>query len=291
MLSIGGWTYSSSLGQGASTAARRATFATTAVGLLKNLGLDGLDIDWEYPANADQAQQYVDLLAALRLELDSYALSINLPRDQFELSVAAPAGIDTIQQLRIKDMDQYLSFWNVMCYDYAGSWSTTAGYHSNLFQGSLNTDSALKAYINAGVAPSKLVMGMPIYGRSFTNTDGVGKPFSGVGTGSWEAGSWDYKVLPLSGATEQMDMTAVSAYSYDPSSRTLITYDNEQTIRVKAEYVQRNGLGGGMWWESSSDDPCRSLVKAFTDVIGVGSIDQKQNCLYYPQSTYTNVKS
>lgn len=294
MLSIGGWTYSSSLAQGASSAQRRKTFAKTAVKLLKELGLDGLDVDWEYPQNADQAQQYVDLLRELRLELDSYALSIGLPRHQFELSIAAPAGPEAYQKLKIREMDQYLSFWNIMCYDYAGSWSSSAQFHSNLFHGELNSDIALKFYANAGVHPSKLIMGMPIYGRAFSDTEGLGKPFSGVGEGSWEAGSWDYKALPRPGTVENTDMSAVAVWSYDSKSRVLITYDNEQTVRAKADYVVRNRLGGGMWWESSSDHPSssgKSLVNAFTNYLGVQNIDKKQNCLYYPESPYDNLRN
>jgi chitinase len=155
-------------------------------------------------------------------------------------------------------MDKYLDMWNLMAYDYSGSWSSTTGHSSNLhgaceMSTPCNTDQAIAYYTSQGISPHKIVLGMPLYGRSFTNTDGLGSAFHGVGPGSWEPGVWDFKALPPPGATEYVDSKAAGSYSYDLTSRTLISYDNQAVARTKAEYVKSKGLGGAMWWESSGD--------------------------------------
>lgn len=157
-------------------------------------------------------------------------------------------------------MDQYLDFWNLMAYDYSGSWDTNAGHNANLYASGdnpastpFNTDQAINYYSSQGVPTNKIVLGMPLYGRAFTNTDGPGRPYNGVGGGTWENGVWDYKGLPLPGcAVTVLDQPGAS-YCYNGGSRTFVSYDTPEIARKKAQYIQSRGLGGGMWWESSSD--------------------------------------
>jgi len=252
LLSIGGWTYSSNFAVPASTTAGREKFASSAVELIKNFGFDGLDIDWEYPKSSAEAEQFVLLLKACRDAMDEY--SCTLPqKHHFELTVACPAGPQNYNIMDIGGMDKYLDFWNLMAYDYAGSWDSCAGHQSNLKPSEhnsaatpFNTDQAVEHYKQQGVHPSKIVLGMPLYGRAFQNTEGIGKPYSGVGEGSWENGVFDYKVLPLPGAGEKYDEEARATYSYDPAKKHLVTYDTCEMAREKAQWIKKHHLGGGM---------------------------------------------
>ena len=266
---------------------------------MKDWGFDGIDIDWEYPADATQAQNFVLLLQAVRSALDSYSAQY-ASGYHFLLTIASPAGPTNYNQLQLGTMAGILDYFNLMAYDYAGSWDTTSGHQANLYNNPSNptatkfhTDDAVKAYIAAGVPASKIILGMPIYGRSFEATAGIGQTYSGVGSGSWENGVWDYKALPKSGATVITDSTAGATYSYDSSAKELISYDTPAMVQTKVSYLKSKGLGGSMFWEASADKTgSDSLMQTSLNSLGgAGALDSTQNLLSYPNSKYDNIKA
>ena len=284
----------------ASTATGRARFADTSVSLLANLGFDGLDIDWEYPSNNAQAADMVSLLQAVRTALDKYS-SANGLAYHFLLTVASPAGPEKYNILHLKEMDRYLDHWNLMAYDYTGSFSQKSGHQANLYPSARDPDStpfsthrAVTDYIAAGVPAGKIVLGIPIYGRAFTGTSGIGRPFTGVGAGSWENGIWDYKDLPRPGGTVLYDGAAGAGYSFDAAARTLVSYDSQVDVLRKVMYARHRGLGGSMFWEASADKSgAGSLIGTAARVWGDegGGIQESENCLHYPLTEYVNLRA
>jgi chitinase len=296
LLSIGGWGHSDNFISAASTQAGRERFASTAVALLMDLGFDGIDIDWEYPASEVDASNFVLLLAALRSALDAYSAQHALGH-HFLISVASPAGPPQYNILHLGEMDNYLDIWHLMAYDYAGSWASFTGHTANLYKSTANpnatpfsTHEAVTDYTAAGVTASKIVIGIPLYGRSFEDTVGLGHSFAGVGPGNREAGVWEYKVLPKQGATQQFD--EIAHFSYDDSTRELISYSTVGDVASAGFYITTNGLGGVFFWESSGDKAGQeSLILAAAHYFqNVNSyLDKSLNQLSYPASQYANM--
>ncbi|KAF5027212.1 hypothetical protein F66182_700 [Fusarium sp. NRRL 66182] len=293
MLSIGGWTWSTNFPSAASTPESRSNFAITAVELMKDYGFDGIDIDWEYPKDEAEAANFDLLLQTVRDALDGYS-SQKVNYHHFQLSIAAPAGGDKYKKLHLDKIGEIVDNINLMTYDYSGSWDNVSGHNANLYPYSntipYNTDDAVKDYINAGVPPEKIVLGMPIYGRSFQGNAGIGQSFSGVGQGSFEQGVWDYKDLPKPGAEMMYDARANAYYSYDKSTKELISFDTPKAVQSKVNYIHGHHLGGSMFWEASGDKKGDgSLIE--TSYKSLGTLDTTENWLSYPDSKYPNIAS
>lgn len=72
---------------------------------------------------------------------------------------------------------------------------------------------------------------------------------------------YDFKDLPLEGASEYFDKEAYATYSYDNETRMLVGYDTLDMALTKVGYTKQNKLGGAMWWKISGDrKDSRSII-------------------------------
>ncbi|KAI8639439.1 chitinase [Parasitella parasitica] len=288
-LSVGGSKFSSFT----ATSEIRLRFIKTAMQLLQDLGLDGIDIDWEFPKDSTDAENYVLLVKEMRTALDEYQLDHDPTDQKFLLSVAMPCGPENYRILKLREMARYVDIFYLMAYDLAGEWDQEIGHQSNLYGGPLNIDQAIAYFQNEGGVPSKkIVMGMPLYGRGFSNTDGrVGSGYSGVPDGSWERGLFDYRDLPREGAAEFMDKDRVASWSYDASKREFVTYDSPAVTRLKCEYIKNKQLGGAMFWELTADnskDESRNLLDIVFSSLG-DKLNRIENHIRFPLSKFKNL--
>ncbi|EJD44962.1 glycoside hydrolase family 18 and carbohydrate-binding module family 5 protein [Auricularia subglabra TFB-10046 SS5] len=294
LLSVGGWTYSQN-GHFSfvNDATKRANFITSAVRMVENFALDGIDVDFEYPT-AGQKAGFTALMAGLRAALDDLAARKG-DRVPYLVTAALPAGISTAANFDVPALAKLLDFFNLMTYDFSGSWSPVTGDLANLYDNGLPSqdstgDVAVKWWVARGAPANKIVLGLPLYGRGFENTLGRGRPFAGIGQGTWESGVYDYSVLPFAGATVFENSTSVASWSFDATKKQFISFDTPNIAKTKAQYAVRNGLAGAMYWELSGDKKgTANLVRTVGSVFG--ALDQSPNHIAYPGSKYDNVRN
>ena len=89
-------------------------------------------------------------------------------------------------------MSKYMDWISVMTYDFHGQWDKKTGHVAPMYEHEeddnvfFNTNYTMNYWIQKGADPQKLIMGMPMYGQSFTLVDpkqnGLNSKSSGGGT-------------------------------------------------------------------------------------------------------------
>ncbi|KAK6942259.1 Glycoside hydrolase family 18, catalytic domain [Dillenia turbinata] len=244
-----------------SNATTRKNFILSSIEIARNYGFDGLDLDWEFPQSPTDMENYGYLLDEWRTEVQKEAQQTYRP--PLLLTAAtyyAAVFTDVPRKYAVASLGKNLDLINAMCYDYHGSWDLSAtGAHAALFDPNSNfsTNYGLNTWIWAGIPKSKLVMGLPIYGRSWKlkdpNVHGIGAPAVAVGPGTLGVVSYG-KILHINrkyNATVYYDAQTVSMYSV--AGRSWIGYDDTGSLVVKIGYARGLGLRGYFFWDISYD--------------------------------------
>ena len=263
---------------------KRAGFVANVCAWLKNYNLDGVDIDWEYPVGPPWGQRipsrpsdrrnYITLLQDTRDAMDELGKTTD---KRYSLSTAVPAGDWFLQRNDVKAASRIVDSLKIMTYDYYGSWSSTTGHNANLYKNprdsssGWSTNQAVTAYLNAGIPPEKIMLGVAFYGRvwagvskgSNSNTPGLYQrydyvPYDGL---SWIELKSEY-LIPNSGFTRYWDDTAKAPYLYDNDY--WITYTDEEQIRLLNKYAKEKNLKGVFTWEYAHDIP-GELIKILAE--------------------------
>ncbi len=266
LISIGGWTWSKNFSDAALTDTGRKAFAASAVDIIRKYKMDGVDIDWEYPAlqgdhnvvRAEDQQNYTLLFRDLRRELDE----LEKETGNKKLLTAATGGFARfLQHTEMAKASKYLDYINLMTYDYFQDAQGIAVHHTNLFASNKyltqnSADKAVADYIAAGVPVNKLVMGIAFYGRSVMVLDsaqnGVGMK---TGEHIWVGGYTHLKdsLVNRNGFAYYRDSTAAAPYLFKASTKQFISFDDEWSVKNKCQYMVDHKMAGVMFWEYADD--------------------------------------
>ncbi len=281
MASIGGWSMCRHFPEMAADPIKRAKFIEN-VRKLMAIGFDGIDLDWEYPGpfsgmnfTGSQADygNFLTLVKEIRTEIGPDKL----------ITAAFSAATNKLEGFDWVELDKYMDYYNMMTYDFNGGWSNIAGHNSPLYPYSgaevpqVNWDETAQWMLNKGIDNTKINMGVPFYGRGVVTADNADLnaptdkkdiviqpdgPVSSAGDFvNWPKDVYDatpnyffIKQKQADGWTVHWDDEAKVPYM--TKGKYFLSYDNEDSVALKAQYVNDYGLGGTIVWQVAGDQQC-----------------------------------
>jgi GH18 family chitinase len=267
LVSVGGWSWSKGFSDAALTPKSRRAFVASAVDFVRRHDLDGFDVDWEYPGlpgdknphRPEDKENFTALMADLRAALDREGVRRGR---HLLLTFAAGAFPDFLAHTEMAKVQASVDFVNLMTYDFrVAEGGELAGHHANLYPHPADpdhrsADGAVRDFLAAGVPAPKLVLGVPFYGRAW---EGVGSREGLYREGRPPGRRIDTSHASLAalagreGWTRDWDSAAQAPFLWNEGRQTFVTYEDEESLRLKCRYVRVKGLGGVMFWEYHAD--------------------------------------
>ena len=213
---------------------KRAGIVAALVALADEFELDGIDVDIEgvLLTRIDKAGDYTPFVAALAEALRARGKLLTCATASYEGGMIPVASIP------------YFDLVNVMSYDAIGpTWGPAGAEHATM----AGAERDLKLWLDRGVRPERLTLGVPFYGYGFGGL----------------APNWSYRDIRAQyGATaDRADVIgrACAGCRY-------LTYNTPATLTRKAELASRVA-GGVMVWEVSQDTNDHLLTRTVSDAL------------------------
>ncbi len=273
LVSVGGWLGSGGFSDVALTPESRAAFIDTAMQILEQYDLDGLDVDWEYPGGAgagnkfrsEDVQNFTLLLSDLRTRFTQQSRKTHR---HLYLTIAAGASNEFLAHAEMAKVARIVDGVNLMAYDFAepDSEKITA-HHAALFtnpqdRNQQSGDASIHAFEAAGVPAAKLILGVPFYGHTWGNVSSLNHGlFQSGQLPPQEVASYHHIASDLigHGFTRFWDPVSKVPWLYSDDQHLFISYEDPQSLAGKCAYIQSHHLGGITFW-SYYDDPAGELL-------------------------------
>ncbi|EPZ32195.1 hypothetical protein ROZALSC1DRAFT_27861 [Rozella allomycis CSF55] len=299
MISIGGWTWSSNFNPVSSTSARRQAFAASCIKIMTDYGLDGIDIDWEYPSSQNDVQNLIALLQEFRNQMDSidpqrYLLTMD--------SAPMPWYGGALDWLEIS---QVVDWINIMTYEFSLDDKPWTRHNANLQSNSADPNAAIIPYLSCvnsinkfigyGIPSNKLMLGIPVFGRVYANvTQGISNGLYQMHDDGNNPSMISYKDIIDSSLDQSFqlyyDNISKASYAYNNQSKQFITFDSVDSVIEKSLFANQQNLAGLMFWEISSDTNGANSSLAYTARNNVFGLDlTNDSSVYEPRSAFCNI--
>lgn len=282
LIAAGGWDGSIYFSDVASTAGRREVFAQSCLELILEYGLDGIDINWEYPVSGgaegiihrpEDRENFTLLLRVLREKLDRQG---RLDGKEYCLTATGAASEGFLKKIEPSAVAAVTDYIFLMAYDYSGPWAERTGFNAPLDR----VKKSARAYLDGGIPAEKLVLGMPLYGHRYQDAspanNGLNSVFSSASSVTYDAVVREY--LTDGAYTLRRHSSAASPYLF--GRNTFVSYDDPESIAAKASLARELGLAGIGFWELSQDSGGVLVQSARAAFTGTGFRDAAPGSWY-----------
>ena len=256
LLMIGGWgDKADGFSMMARDARKRTLFCQSCKEHIDNYGLDGIDIDWEYPtAGPSENGRHPDDTRNFNLVLKELRETIGNTKI---ISYASSASADYVDW---KTAMLYMDYVNVMTYDMGDPpYHNAPLYYSAAITRKRSVDQSITQHFAAGVPLNRQVMGVPFYGHG-TDPYKDDVKFNEM-AGIFSSSKYEGKNI------RKWDAVAKVPYLVDEAGTFLLGYDDQESVTYKGQYVVQKNLLGAMFWEYRHDDSQGTLRKALCKAI------------------------
>ncbi|TFH48638.1 MAG: glycoside hydrolase family 18 protein [Bacteroidia bacterium] len=282
LVSVGGWGWSDNFSDVALTDSSRKRFALSAADFILRYGIDGIDIDWEYPNlpgagntfRPEDVNNFTLLLKCVREHIDSLALSEGRS-GKYLLTIATGGDSAYVANTNLGELAMFTDFINIMSYDLHNGLTWQAGHHTNLHLSEYDepwgdaTERAVRMHLEEGVPAAKINLGIPFYGRLWRGVEPVNNGlYRDAATTGSSISYTDILDAAASGKFIRIyDSSAAAPFLWNEKDSLFISYDDKVSLMAKMKYVRDNKLGGVMFWEYS-EDPEEKLLSVIVEGLG-----------------------
>lgn len=254
LLSFGGAGNSDGFATMAADSSLRAKFINNVIAYFTSYQFDGIDIDWEFPTGR-QGSSLSQLVKDLRARFTTLKSTAGVDASSWLITMAVPPTANNGALFQYEIMSPYVDWYNVMDYDFSGSWSSTAQHDAPLYAGAGDQSGSASASVyymsvTRSVPKNKIMLGVPFYGKTF-NAAGLYKSYSG--SVPEIAYSDIMSTVSANGWTYYFDAAAQVPYYEKNDLTKFITFDDTTSLRIKTEYSIQQQLGGIMIWSIDQD--------------------------------------
>uniref|UniRef100_A0A2M4DQR3 chitinase n=1 Tax=Anopheles darlingi TaxID=43151 RepID=A0A2M4DQR3_ANODA len=272
-VAVGGWAHGGhAFHNMVSSLDGRETFIASAMQFLKRYNFDGIEIVWLWPGNPDRGGTASDE--------DNFYLLVDEMKRTFQSAgngsweVAIQVTLDPsliALGYHQRRLCQAADFVHVVGYDLRGSWSGFTDVHSALDNRPHDKDKlkdftvkgGVRHWLNNGCPAAKIVLGVPLFGRTYTLTDrgshGLVARSSGPGhPGPYtrDAGYRGYFEICLeqkqSNWTVEWDPVGMCPYAYHGDQ--WVGYENNRSLEEKVGFAVSERLAGIYAFSLDLDD-------------------------------------